>query len=68
MPIVQLDIKACPFRKETYTIDPKGLFLDRYITADSHAKEDFLPCIEEKCMAWSKAEKCCLMMRKEEKK
>lgn len=67
--IAKLDIKKCPFHKETVTGDRKinpnsSVLTTVYI-------ESFLECIEGECMAWDqKARDCRLMMRdtKEEKK
>ncbi len=63
--IANLDIKSCPFRKETsikdYRLAGNGFpIVDGYL-------ENFLECIEEKCMGWDKKEHNCLLMRKEDK-
>ena len=68
--IAKLDIKMCPFRKETDLVQAETR--NQYMDIGSVYQESFLECIEENCMAWdSKARDCRLMMKavvKEDKK
>ena len=61
MAIISVEYLKCPFRKMSKNIDE-----DEYGIKMTKTKEYFEDCIEEKCMAWSKKEKTCLLMRKEE--
>lgn len=54
-------IKNCPFRKEVDTIDYK--YAGHGVVTNT--AENFLECIENACMAWSKKERGCLLMRRE---
>ncbi len=52
----------CPFRKKTTTeihVPSDGL-LNRY----SEAEEEFLPCYEEDCSAWSPSRNDCKLINK----
>lgn len=60
--IANPNIKLCPFRKKTETMD--------YRLAGSggvlpNTEEYFLECLEKQCMAWSEKERRCLLMNKE---
>ena len=61
--IANVDIKLCPFRKEEISSDYR-LAGNGFPIVDSYF-ENFLECLEEKCMGWDKENHSCLLMRKE---
>ena len=63
--IANVDIKSCPFRKETILVSSEAR--SQYQDIGTCYQENFLECIEEKCMGWDKKEHICLLMRKEDK-
>ena len=63
--IANIDIKRCPFRKEINLITTESR--SQYQDIGTCYQEDFLECIEDKCMAWYNDNKSCLLMHKEEK-
>ncbi len=63
--IANLDIKLCPFRKETSITDYK--YAGNGFPIAYGYSENFLECLEEKCIGWDKKEHSCLLMRKEDK-
>lgn len=61
--IANVDIKLCPFRKETSMTDYR-IAGNGFPMADGYL-DSFLECLEEKCMGWDKENHSCLLMRKE---
>lgn len=61
--IANLNIRSCPFRKETTLISTETR--SQYQDIGTCYQENFLECIEEKCMGWNQNEHSCLLMRKE---
>ena len=61
--IANVDIKLCPFRKETSMTDYR-LTGNGFPITNSYVN-NFLECLEEKCMGWDKKNHSCLLMRKE---
>ena len=58
------NVKKCPFRKDTYVYDYKNNG-NGHPLVNTH--DNFLECIQEKCMAWvngyESAGDCRLMMK-----
>lgn len=65
--IMELDIKGCPFRKRTMMTNyHNGCHGNAPV--DTVYEEDFLECIESKCMAWHQKTHSCLIMNERIKK
>lgn len=62
--IAKVEIKRCPFRKETFLLSSQTAFQN--MSLGDHYSEEFMECIEEDCMAWH--DKKCLLMRDPEEK
>ena len=60
--IAQLDIKACPFLKEINLVSIENR--SQYQDIGTCYQENFLECIEEKCMAWNELKHECRLMHK----
>jgi hypothetical protein len=55
-------MKKCPFKKEVnyYNEYASGDIFRSSINSADFSREEFLPCIKEKCMAWETELKVCL--------